>query len=181
MNVNSVAAQSLYLQELSSQNNPALNAGSVSSSATSDGADLSNPAQFFSELKQLSTQDPSAFKSITSQIAQQLTTAAQSSTDPNQAALFNSLAANFQSASQTGNFSSLFPQSQAQSSAANSSGTQPQSSGAHHHGHHHRGYAQASTSTDSSTQDTLSSILSNYGKQVESLLSASSTAATTPA
>jgi hypothetical protein len=181
MNVNSVAAQSLYMQELSSQNNPTLNAGSVSSSATSDGADLSNPAQFFSELKQLSTQDPSAFKSITSQIAQQLTTAAQSSTDPNQAAALNSLAANFQSASQTGDFSSLFPQSQVQSSAANSSAAQPQSSGAHHHGHHHHGYAPSSSSSGASTQDTLSSIFSNYGKQIESLLSASSTTAATPA
>jgi hypothetical protein len=171
MHVNSVAAQSLWLQQLSSQNNQTQNAGVAGTSgAASDGTDLSNPAQFFSELKQLSAQDPSDFKNITAQISQQLTTAAQNSTDPNQAAFLKTLAGNFQSASQTGNFSSLIPQQP---------GTQPQSSGAPHHGHHYHGYAPSSAGGDSSTQDTLASIFSEYGQQVESLLSSSATTNTT--
>jgi hypothetical protein len=171
MHVNSVAAQSLWLQQLTAQNNQTQNTGSVATSgAASDGSALSNPAQFFSQLQQLSAQDPTDFKNITAQIAQQLTTASENSTDPNQAAFLKTLAGNFQSASQTGEFSSLVPQPQT---------NQPQSSGAHH-GHHHA-YAPSSSSSDSSTQDTLSSIFSEYGQQVESLLSSPAATGTTSA
>jgi hypothetical protein len=161
MNVNSIAAQSLHLAQLTAQNSQTQNTGTASlSGAGKDATDLSNPAQFLSELKQLSTQDPADFKSITAQIAQQLSTAAQNSNDPNQAAFLKTLAGNFQSASQTGDFSSLFPQAQA-------------------HGHHHHGYSPQSGSdiSSSNTQDTLSSIFSSYTQQVESLLSSGATTA----
>ena len=172
MNVNSVTAQSLALAQLNLQNSQKQNAGSARiPGAISDGSDLSNPAQFFSELEQLSQQNPSAFESITAQIGKQLTTAAESTTDQTQAAFLNNLAVNFQTASQTGNFSSPFPRSQGQDS------TQAQSPSAHHHGHHHHGYApQSSSSSNSNTQDVLSGIFSGYTQQVESLLTPGSTA-----
>jgi hypothetical protein len=173
MHLNSVAAQSLWLQQLTAQNNQTQNTGAVATSgAASDGSALSNPAQFFSQLQQLSAQDPTDFKNITAQIAQQLTTASANSTDPNQAAFLKTLAGNFQSASQTGEFSSLVPQPQT---------NQPQQSSGAHHGHHHHAYAPSSSSSDSSTQDTLSSIFSEYGQQVESLLSSPAATGTTSA
>jgi hypothetical protein len=171
MNVNSVTAQSLALAQLNSQNSQTQNTGAAGiPGAIPDGSDLSNPAQFFSELEQLSQQNPSAFESITAQIGKQLSTAAANTADPNQAAFLNNLAANFQTASQTGNFSSLFPQSQGQGAP------QAQSPAVHHHGHHDHGYTPQSGSTgDSNTQDVLSGIFSGYTQQVESLLTPGST------
>ena len=117
MNVSSVNNQSYFPIQFNSQQNttPASSAGSTSNGVSSN---LSSVAQFFNQLQQLSTQNPAAFQQITSQIAQQLTTAAQSATDPIQSAALNDLAANFTQASQTGQYSSLFsPTSTGASSA----------------------------------------------------------------
>ena len=127
MNVNSVNNQSYVPIQLNTQQNPspASTSASQSSGVTSD---LSSIAQFFNQLKQLSTQNPAAFQQVTAQIAQQLTAAAQSATDPTQAAALNNLASNFTQASQTGQFSSLF--AQPASSATQPQGLQPPQSAA---------------------------------------------------
>src|SRR5579872_3962688 len=84
MNVNSVSGQSYSPIPFNSRPNqsPASSSGSTAGGVSSD---LSNIAQFFSQLKQLSARNPSQFEQVTGQIAQQLTAAAQSAADPNQA------------------------------------------------------------------------------------------------
>ncbi len=171
MNVNSVNNQNFVPIQFNTpqSSSPAASAASTSSGVTSD---LSAVAQFFNQLKQLSAQNPAEFKQVTAQIAQQLTAAAQSSTDPTQAAALNNLASNFTQASQTGQFSSLF--AQPASSATQPQGLQPpQSAGGHHHHHHGGGEA-------SSVQSALESIVSNVAPTVQSALnSTTSPTATT--
>jgi hypothetical protein len=150
MTVNPIlSSQSLLPIQLSS---PGFQSQSASPSGT-DGADLSSPAQFFSELKQLSTQDPAQFKTLTAEVAQKLDAAAQNTSDPAQAAQLKAIAARFDQASQTGDFSSLLP--------PDSASAQTHHGGRHHHGGHH------ASSGNSSANDTLSSIFASVGQQIQ--------------
>jgi hypothetical protein len=170
MNVNSITSQSLLSSISQSSSIAPAQSASVS---TTDGADLSGPAQFFSALQQLSVSNPSQFKQITAQISQQLNAAAQSATDPNEAQQLRAVASRFQQASQTGDFSSLQTQPPSGADASTSASGSAQGHLGHHH-HHHGGYSQASPTGDT-TQDTVASILANAAPQVQSALNTGAT------
>jgi HSP90 family molecular chaperone len=111
------------LESLLNNNSNATSTGS-STAATSDSAAVSNPGKLFSELEKLSKSNPTEFKKITAEIADQLKTAASNATDPNQASFLTQLANSFETASQSGNFSDLFPH-KAQSTSESSTANQP--------------------------------------------------------
>jgi hypothetical protein len=147
-----VGAASQVLSLFSS--NKAAYSGSAASSSTdpisildsSGNVDLSQAAQVFSKLQDLSKSNPAQFKQLTAQISSQLQTEAQSATGSAQTFL-SDLANQFQSASQTGNASSLQPQTA--------------SPGGHHHGHHHSAGQAAYSALDptADAQATAESIL----------------------
>src|ERR1700712_3004113 len=76
----------------------------ATSSIVSDSSVLSGPAKLFGALDKLSQSNPTEFKKITSEISQELQTAATNSTDPAQAQFLTDAAANFSKASQSGKF-----------------------------------------------------------------------------
>jgi hypothetical protein len=129
-------------------------------SASSGSVDLSEAAQLFSKLQDLSQTNPTQFKQLTAQISSQLQTAAQSATGSAQSFLSN-LSTEFNSASQTGNTAALHP-------AQNAGG------GHGHHRHHsdstasaaQAAYQQASQSADSSSS--VASVLQTIYREVES-------------
>jgi hypothetical protein len=88
---------------------------------SSGNVDLSQAAQVFSKLQNLSQSSPAQFQQLTAKISSQLQTEAQSATG-SASTFLSDLANQFQTASQTGNTSSLQPQTA--------------SPGGHHHGHH---------------------------------------------
>ena len=110
--------------------------------------DVSNAGNFFSQLSQLQQNDPAKFKQTMSDIANQLNSAA-SNTKGNQASFLSTLANKFQTASQTGDVSSLKPpandynQDTLASSLNSTSGATPAH---HHHGHHHKVQSQGDAS-----------------------------------
>jgi hypothetical protein len=139
---------------------------------SNDSSSLSPIGQLFKELEALSKSDPTEFKKATAQIAEQLQSAANNSTDPGQANLLDQMAANFTKASQSGNFSDLFPSksqdavSELNSAAATSQAPPPygrQSSG-----------SGAGGGIDSG-DDTLSAIFAQALSQIKSDLSSRST------
>jgi hypothetical protein len=107
---------------------------------SSGNVDLSQAAQIFKKLQDLSQSNPNQFKQLTAKIATDLQSEAQKATGSAQTFLSN-LASQFNSASQTGSTSSLQPQTA--------------SPGGHHHGHHHSvgqaAYALANQTTDAQT------------------------------
>jgi HSP90 family molecular chaperone len=112
-----------------------------------DSATVSGPGQFFSQLQQLQSQDPTEFKQIASTIASQLQTAA-SQTTGNQSQFLSTLATNFNTAATTGNLTSLEP---------------------HHRSHEGHGtYNQAGQVTPTSSATTASST-STGGLNVQQL------------
>jgi hypothetical protein len=104
---------------------------------SSGNVDLSQAAQVFSKLQNLSQSNPTQFKQLTAKISSQLQTEAQSATG-SASTFLSDLANQFQTASQTGNTSSLQPQTA--------------SPGGHHHGHHHAA-GQAAYSALNQTAD----------------------------
>jgi hypothetical protein len=98
---------------------------------------LSQAAQFFSKLQDLSQSNPAQFKQLTAQISSQLQADAQKATGSAQTFLTN-LANQFQTASQTGSAASLQP-------------PQGQTGSHHGHGHHH---SSGQAAYDASTQVT---------------------------
>jgi hypothetical protein len=90
---------------------------------SSDNSQLSGPGQLFSELASLSSSNPAAFQKLTRRIAQQLeNAAADPSATVEQSGLLNQLAANFQTASESGQFSDLFGQTESSIATAAGSG-----------------------------------------------------------
>jgi hypothetical protein len=81
---------------------------STSTDPSNGNVDLSQAAQFFSKLQDLSQTDSTQFKQLTAQIASQLQTDAQSATGSEQSFL-NNLSNQFNTASQTGSASGLHP------------------------------------------------------------------------
>jgi hypothetical protein len=168
MNVNSIVSQTQPLSLLSSlqQQKPGL-AASIGAPSDSVSANLSSMGQYFSELKQLSTQNPAEFKKITSEISQKLDTQAQNSTDPTQATQLKAIAGRFDQASKTGDFSSLLPPQSGTAAA-----------GGKRHGHHHHGSYEPPASTDATTtsaSSVLSSIFSQVGPEIQNALGTTAT------
>lgn len=91
-------------------------------STVSDSTSVSDPGKLFAELKELSQSNPTEFKKITAEIAQQLQSAAKSSTDPTESSLLSEMASNFTTASESGKFSDLFPKQSAQSGTSQAYG-----------------------------------------------------------
>lgn len=120
------------------------------SSVTNDSSGISNPAKLFSELEQLSKQNPEEFKKITAQITQQLQNAAKNTTDSSEANFLNQMASNFETASKSGNFSDLFPKS-----------SQVSGSGSH-------SYGTSVSSAPPPSDDTLNRIFSQALSQIQS-------------
>lgn len=102
---------------------------STTGTSSSDSTTLSGPAQLYNELQQLASSDPTAFKQVAAQIAQQLETAAgesgssgtssisgssssssSSSSGVNQ--MLANLASKFEQAAETGNVTVLQPPSE---------------------------------------------------------------------
>jgi hypothetical protein len=102
------------------EGSPAQSARSVSSGSTSlggisgkgssngDSAQISGLAQLYGQLQQLQSQNPAQFKQVTSEIATQLQSASARATGSDASFLAN-LATKFQTASATGDASSLKP------------------------------------------------------------------------
>ena len=144
-------------QFLSLLNNPSSTTNKSQTSSTVQSPDstseISQYSQLLNKLQSLSQTDPTKFKSLTTQIASQLTTAA-SNTTGSESQFLNNLAGKFTQASQDGNISALQPQ---QSTRA---------SGGHHHHHHHSGGGDsasaynATTDPSTATQSALQSIFS---------------------
>jgi hypothetical protein len=152
MNVTSIVNQVQPVSLLNSlQPQQSSLAASIGAPADSVSANLSNLGQSFAELKQLSTQNPAEFKKITAEIAQQLDTQAQNSSDPTQAAQLKGIAGRFDQASKTGDFSSVLP-----------------SKSSHHGGHHHHGGSGPESSV-------LSSIFSQVEPEIQSALGTTAT------
>lgn len=185
MNITSASATGGLWQLLQSAqtstatvNNSAISGTSASSVSVSSGdkSSVSGPAQLFAALQTLSSSNPAEFKKIAAQIATQLQEAAKNSTDPSQSEALSQLASNFQTASQSGQFSDLFGQSQ--SAANGSAATQGVAHGGHHH-HYHGGDGDGdggSTSTSAQSQSSsnpLSAIFSNALTQIQTDLSSS--------
>ena len=104
----------------------ALTSSALTSAASATS--LSGSGSLLSQLQQLSFSNPAAFKAATADIATQLQSDAQQ-TGGSQGQALSSLAAKFQSASQTGDLSSLKPAQ------------------AHHTGHHRGGGAATSAAS----------------------------------
>jgi hypothetical protein len=143
-------------------NSPLTNVGSVGAVGTSNAgvssippatgaatASISAPGQFFSELQQLSQQDPAKFKAVAAQLATSFQSAASQASGP-QAKMLGGLANQLSQAAQTG---TLQPPQTTQAGASGQAlqGAQGASGGAetHHHHHHHGG---GSTGSGQSTE-----------------------------
>ena len=157
MNINTVSSLlPSFLQPNNNNPNNSVNSNPVSAAAQqTDASGISPAASFLNELQQLQQRNPSQFSQLVSQIASRLQQDAQKATtsgDTTKAAQLNKLATQFQNAASGGTVPTL--QDLGQSGL----------SGHHHHGHHHSGQAQATNlfqtqSTDSDSQNLLSSIL----------------------
>lgn len=150
----------------SSSSSAASSAG-TSSTGSSDSASLSGPGELFQELQSLSTSNPTEFKKITAEISQELQKAASSSIGSGDSNFLSQMASNFAKASQSGNFSDLFPSGsqQAGSSTGSADATGSASAPPPRFGH------SSSGTSDSSTHDTISTIFSNALSQIQSDLS----------
>jgi len=124
----------------------------MGSSATSPTGSQGIPsfADLMSQLQQEATSDPSTFKQQTAAIASNLSAAAQSASG-SQAAVLQSMATQFQTASQTGNLSAI-------SSNAVSGTTGTQGASGHHHHHHHSSSQDPSQTSSTSSGDIMSLI-----------------------
>lgn len=98
-------------------------------------ATISTPGQFFSEMQQLSQQNPTEFKAVAAQVATSFQNAASQASGP-QAQALTKLANLFSQASQTG---TLQPAQAAQTGAVGQVSGAAGSQGAHHHHHRHGG------------------------------------------
>ncbi len=129
-------------------------------SSVKDAANVSDPGMLFTQLQNLSQQNPAEFKKITSQVAQQLQTASaasfgKASAGSAQANTLNQIASNFQHASQTGKFSDLF-------SHASQSANDSTASAAHQH------YGDSGASQSSTIHNIFSQALSQIKTDLSS-------------
>ena len=137
------------------------NTPSTQTTNAPDASTVSNPGLLFSQLQGLSQQNPTEFKKITAQVAQQLQAASAASAGSTSAAspqnsVLNQMASNFQHASQTGSFSDLFTHSPQNTQPATTTLASGQS--AQH-------YADSAAASDAST--TVHSIFSQALSQIK--------------
>lgn len=128
-------------------------------SSTRDASNVSDPGLLFTQLQNLSQQNPAEFKKITSQVAQQLQAAGTTSTASAQTNMLTQIAGNFQHASQTGKFSDLF-------SHPSQTPGEPAASAPHQ---------QYAASTGASQSSTIHSIFSQALSQIQTDLGVSAT------
>jgi hypothetical protein len=151
---------SLFGSHSSSSNTASSTSPDPSSIQDSSGnVNLSQAAQFFSKLQDLSQSNPSQFKKLTAEISSQLQTDAQKATTTGSQTFLNNLASQFQTASQTGSTTPLQTAS-------------PQTGSHHGHGHHSSGeaaYSQASQSAATDLQDGTQSYAQSIFQQLQSL------------
>ena len=140
----------------------------TSSSQTTDSGQLSPFAQMLSTLQQLQQSNPTEYQQVTSQIASNLQSAAQTaSSQGNTSAAneLNQLATDFTNASQSGQLPNISDLAQALGS------------GGHHH-HHHGGVgssedsSSSSSTSGSSSSSTSSSASSSASSSISALLAA---------
>lgn len=149
--------------QASSQSGSASSSTQTSSTySTSDSTSVSDPGKLFKELEQLSKTNPAEFKKIAASISKELTAAAKNSTDPGQAQFLTNMAAHFEKASQSGNFSDLFPHQGGSSASSSSSTPVASQSGA--------------GAYSSSATDPLTSIFSQALQQIQSDLKTTTSA-----
>jgi uncharacterized protein YfaS (alpha-2-macroglobulin family) len=138
---------------------PATAAATSLSTSNQDAVSVSGPGLLFTQLQNLSQQNPAEFKKISAQVAQQLQ-AASSTSSTSAASLPGSVLAqmssNFQNASKTGKFTDLFSHSAHGSNQPGSTSTNA--------GQPHQQYAEASGATVAST---VSSIFSQALNQIK--------------
>lgn len=127
-------------------------------------ASISKPGQAFGRLQQLSQTDPTQFKAVTSQIADQLHQLAQNETGA-AADRASQLADRFSQASQSGDMSSFAPPQGAQGAH-----------GAHGHHHHHGGGGGGG---GGAIADVISTALDQVNQTLSASSSGSSAASTT--
>lgn len=149
------AVQSTGLTTDSANNSLSGIGASSSVSLQPDNTRLSPFAQLMSQLQKLQQSDPAKYQQVTSQIATNLQTAAQSATaagDTTAATQLTQLATDFNNASKSGQLPNVQDLAQA--------------IGGHHHHHHHVEAAStdpaASTSLTNSASQTLSQLLGAY-------------------
>lgn len=80
------------------------------SSDSDTSVSLSDPGKIFSKLKQLSETDPEKFKTVMTDIADEIEKAAESSTDDNESGMLKSVAEKFKKAAESGDVSDAMPQ-----------------------------------------------------------------------
>ena len=144
-------------------NSPLTNVGSVGAVGTSTPsmssippamggaatAAISTPGQFFSEMQQLSQQNPAEFKAVAAQVATSFQNAASQTSGP-QAQVLNNLANQLNQAAQTGSLQA--PQGPQVAQATSGAGS-AESQGAHHHHHNHGGGGSMGAGGQSSAVD----------------------------
>ena len=157
------SVSSSYLQQiLNSVQNSGMTAqtsGTQEIGTQSDNGKLSPFAQLMSTLQQLQQSDPAQYKAVTSQIATNLTNAAQTAkADGNTTAAtqLTQLASDFSDASKSGNLPNI-------SDVAKAMGG---------HGHHHMHHVAASSSDSSSGSSTDSNTDSNASSTLSQLIAA---------
>jgi len=148
----SILSSTLQSNGLTSNTGNSPTSGSVSSATLqSDNGQLSPFTQLMSTLQQLQQSDPTKYQQVTSQIATNLQSAAQTAAaDGNPAAAnqLNQLATDFSDASKSGQLPSIQDLAKA-------------IGGGHHHHHHHAHAASSDSDSDSSTSTTSSSTSTN--------------------
>jgi hypothetical protein len=133
-----------------------------STSAQPDGQQLSPLAELMSTLQQLQQPDPSKYQQVTSQIATNLQSAAQTaqaSGNTTAASELNQLATDFTNASKNNQLPNMQDLAQA-------------IGGHHHHGHHAHAASSSSDADDSSSSASASSSSSSTSQSLSQLLAA---------
>jgi hypothetical protein len=128
------------LQSASSTGSTSSSTGTSSVTAQPENGQLSPFAQVMSTLQQLQESNPTEYQQVTQQIATNLKSAAQTATtdgNSTQATQLNQLAADFTSASQSGQLPNIQDLAQAMG-------------GGHHHHHFHGGSSDADSNSSTS-------------------------------
>jgi hypothetical protein len=135
-------------------------------------ASISGPGQLFSELQQLSQNNPTEFKAVASQLASSFQTAAGQASGSDAKVLTN-LANQFSQAAQTGQLQPP-PGAQSAQGAAPATG-QSGSSGHHHHHHHHGGGSGGSSAIQQAFENATSIVDQALGTSASTSTSSSPT------
>ncbi len=139
-------------------------------------ATISSPAQFLSEMQQLSQSNPAQFKAVAAQVATSFQNAASQASGP-EAKVLNGLANQFNQAAQTGSLQA--PQGATPATAAQ--GPAAGQNEPHHHHHHHGGGGGAggmSSAVDQAFQSAMSILTQTTGASSSTAATSSSSSST---